>query len=72
MRLNHELDRGVICEKCEQVVYKGNYKRINTLDPLVEDTTGRCKNIHRLNLCNKCYTEYKDLLNRHFFRNKVL
>lgn len=66
--MSHELERGVVCEKCENTAYKGGYKKISTFTSIVEDTTGRLKNIHRMNLCNKCYKEYRDLLNRHFLR----
>lgn len=62
MRVNHELERGVICEKCNKVVYKGNYVRIQTLEPIVEDTTGRCKTINRINLCRECHKEYKQMI----------
>ena len=68
MRVSHELERGVICEKCEEVAYKGGYKRIATMTSIVEDTTGRFKTIHRMNLCNKCYKEYRELLNKHFLQ----
>ena len=70
MRVNHELEKGIVCEKCNKISYKGDYVRINVLEPIVEDSTGRYKTIHRMNLCRKCYGSYKELLKRHF-TNKV-
>ena len=67
MRVSHELDKGIVCEKCNKVSTKeSGYKRINVLEPIVEDSTGRYKTIHRMNLCRKCYGSYKELLKRHF------
>ena len=62
MRPPHELDSGVICEKCLHISTKKSYKRITTNEPVVSDTTGRCKVVHRMNLCNQCYDEYIKLV----------
>lgn len=64
MRISHELEKGVICERCLKHVTKENYKRTVTQKPNVNDTTGSCKIIYRLNLCNDCYEEYKELVNK--------
>ena len=66
MRVSHELSKGVVCEKCKSIVFKGDYKRINTLVPVLEDHTGRYKTIYRLNLCNRCYIDYKELIHKQF------
>lgn len=62
MRENHELDRGIICEKCLKIVSKEEYIRLNFNKPIPEDTTGRTKVVSRINLCNECYEELKVLL----------
>ena len=63
MRVSHELPKGVVCEKCLQVTTKEmGYKRIQVLTPIKEDSTGRNKSIHRMNLCDRCYEEYKHLI----------
>lgn len=59
MREKHELEHGVICEKCLDIVTKENYTRIRFAKPIVEDTTGKEKIVSRMNLCNSCYEEYK-------------
>ena len=65
MRVSHELPKGVVCEKCLQVTTKEmGYKRIQVLTPIKEDSTGRYKNIHRMNLCDRCYEEYKHLIKK--------
>lgn len=58
----HVKDKGVICERCKSHVFKGNYKRINVLEPIEPDTTGRCTTIHRMSLCNHCYDEYIEMI----------
>ena len=63
MRPKHELERGIICEKCLKHSYKGHYKRIKTETAKIESTTGEYYIIHRLNLCNKCFEEYTNLIN---------
>lgn len=62
MREKHECERGVICERCLKLVYKGNYTRIQYSRSVVDDTTGTTKTISRMNLCNDCFDEYKDLI----------
>ena len=62
MRTRHELDKGVICEKCLHIVTKKNYKRITTNQPILSDTTGRFKVVYRINLCNNCYDKYAKLV----------
>lgn len=62
MREKHELDRGVICEKCLKVASKKDYIRINFNKPIIGDSTGTTKVISRMNLCNECYEELKVLL----------
>ena len=37
MRENHELDRGVICEKCLKIVSKEEYIRLNFNKPIPEE-----------------------------------
>lgn len=63
MRVSHELERGVICERCLNITTKEmGYKRIQISTPIKEDSTGRIKHIDRMNLCNECYEEYKSLI----------
>ena len=63
MRVSHELERGVICERCLKITTKEmGYKRIQISTPLKEDSTGRIKYIDRMNLCTECYEEYKSLI----------
>lgn len=62
MRNKHELSRGVVCERCLCTVLKVEYRRVTTVSPIVDDNTGKCKTINRLNLCGKCYAEYKKLV----------
>lgn len=70
MRRQHELYSGVICEKCLHIVTKKNYKRITTNEPVVSDTTGRFKVVHRINLCNQCYDEYIKLVDEFCTRSE--
>ena len=63
MRVQHELEKGIICERCLEHVTKENYKRINVSKAIIEDTTGRFKVIHRVNLCQSCYNDYRKLVN---------
>ena len=54
MREKHELERGVICEKCLKVSSKEEgYTRINFPKPIKEDSTGRTRVVSRMNLCNE-------------------
>lgn len=63
MREKHELERGVICEKCLKVSSKEEgYTRINFLKPIKEDSTGRTRVVSRMNLCNECYEQLKQIL----------
>ena len=62
MRENHELPKGVVCEKCLKIVSKEEYTKINFSKPVPEDTTGRTKVISRMNLCDDCYEQLKGLL----------
>ena len=70
MRRQHELDSGVICEKCLHIVTKKNYKRITVNEPVVSDTTGRFKVVYRINLCNQCYDEYIKLVDEFCTRSE--
>lgn len=64
MRVAHELEKGVVCERClKHTTKEDGYKRINVLSPVVEDTTGKYKTIYRMNLCKDCYKEYFRWLN---------
>ena len=40
------------------------YKRINVLLPNKNDSTGRFTTIHRMNLCPKCYEEYRTMVTK--------
>ena len=62
MRERHELEHGVVCERCLDIVYNKQYTRIQYSKPVVDDTTGRVKFISRMNLCNKCFGEYKNMI----------
>ena len=62
MRKEHELPKGIICEKCLKKTYKGNYKKISILEPIIYDTTGKNITTNRINLCNKCFLEFENLL----------
>lgn len=63
MREKHELERGVIWEKCLKISSKEEgYTRINFTKPIKEDSTGRTRNVSRINLCNNCYEELKQIL----------
>lgn len=62
MRRGHELEKGIICERCKRIFYKGNYISIKYLEPILEDNTGRYKTINRHNLCKKCYSEYEYII----------
>lgn len=62
MREKHELERGIICEKCLKTSFKKEYTRISFTKPIPEDTTGRTRVVSRMNLCNKCYEELKLIL----------
>ena len=72
MRRRHETERGVICEHCNRHVFKGEYIRINHLVPIIADTTGKYESVGRYNLCNRCYSEYAEFMNRFciFGKNK--
>ena len=70
MRTRHELDKGVICEKCLHIVTKKNYKRITTNQPILSDTTGRFKVVYRINLCNNCYDKYAKLVDEFCSRKR--
>lgn len=59
MRESHELEHGIICEKCLCIATKDNYTRIQFSKPIPEDTTGRTKVIARVNFCNSCYEKFK-------------
>lgn len=69
MRTQHELNKGVICEKCLYIANKGEYKRINVLESITNDTTGRYKTINRINLCNQCYKDMEELMHN-FIKEK--
>jgi len=62
MRERHELERGVICERCLDTAYKKQYTRIQYTKPVIDSSTGESKNINRINLCNKCFEEYKIMM----------
>lgn len=62
MRRQHELESGVICEKCLRIVTKKDYKRITTIEPIASSTTGLTKTVYRINLCNQCYDKYSKLV----------
>ena len=64
MRTNHELPRGVVCERCKRTVYKGNYVAIRHVEPIVESSSGHQKVVYRYNLCKKCYSTYKNIVNK--------
>lgn len=61
MRQEHELPKGVICERCLNIVEKGNYTTVKFFRPVMYDNTGVQKIISRINLCNDCYEEYKKI-----------
>ena len=63
MRQAHELERGIICEKCFKTAYKGYYKRIKVETALTTSTTGEYKIINRMNLCDNCYKQYCSIVN---------
>lgn len=67
MRKKHELDRGIVCERCRCIATKMQYKRITVTVPVIEDTTGRTRNLNRVNLCNKCYKEYENPMKNFLF-----
>ena len=62
MREKHELEKGIVCEKCLDVVTNKQYTRIQYSKPIVSDTTGRNIIVSRMNLCNKCFDEYKSMI----------
>lgn len=62
MRERHELERGIICEKCLNFASKKEYTRINFIKPIAEDSTGMTKVVSRMNLCNDCYEEFKEVI----------
>ena len=70
MRRQHELNRGVICEKCLHIVTKTDYKRITTNEPIVSDSTGMFKVVCRINLCNNCYDKYAKLVDEFCSRQR--
>ena len=70
MRTRHELDKGVICEKCLHIVKNKEYKRITTNQPILSDTTGRFKVVYRINLCNNCYDKYAKLVDEFCSRKR--
>lgn len=61
MRKRHEIENGIICERCLCIAKKGNYTTVKFFKPIIEDTTGRTEIISRMNLCNDCYNEYKKM-----------
>lgn len=63
MRENHELERGIICEKClNHATKEKGYTRVNFTKPIKEDSTGKTKSINRINLCDNCYNELIKLI----------
>ena len=62
MREKHELERGIICEKCLKIASKKDYIRSSFNKPIIGDSTGATKVISRMNLCSECYEELKGLL----------
>ena len=62
MREKHEFEKGVICERCLKMALKGEYTRIQYSRSVVDDTTGATKIFSRMNLCNDCFNEYKNLI----------
>jgi len=62
MRERHELEHGVVCERCLDIVYNKQYTRIQYSKPVINDTTGKVRYISRMNLCNKYFEEYKNMI----------
>lgn len=63
MRQKHELEKGVICEKCLGTFSKERgYTRVKFEKPVPESSTGVSKSISRMNLCNNCYEEFKKVI----------
>lgn len=62
MREKHECEKGIICERCLGLALKGHYTRIQYSRPVVDDTTGATKMISKMNLCNDCFNDYKNLI----------
>lgn len=71
MREKHEIEKGIICERCLAIVQKGYYTSIRYVRPVVEDTTGVNRTISRMNLCNECFEEYKKIIEA-FTGNKYI
>ena len=62
-RPRHELERGVVCNKCKRRVKKSDgFKRITTFEPIVADTTGKYITTGKLLLCNDCFELYKSII----------
>lgn len=59
MREKHEIEKGIICERCLAIVQKGHYTSIRYVRPVLDDTTGVNRTISRMNLCNECFEKYK-------------
>jgi len=62
MRRQHELERGIVCEKCRKIAHKGFYKRIKVETAITTSTTGENKVIYRMNLCDSCYDQYCSII----------
>jgi hypothetical protein len=72
MRIQHELEKGVVCERClKHTTKEEGYKRINASTPIVEDSTGKYKVIHRMNLCASCYKDYREMINKFVMRGNT-
>lgn len=64
MRKAHELDKGIVCEKCGKITYKGKYIAVMHIKSVELDSTGRRETIDRFNLCDECYKIYRKLIYR--------
>lgn len=62
MREKHEIEKGIICERCLTIAKKGHYTCIRYMRPILEDTTGANKTFSRMNLCDECFEEYKKII----------
>lgn len=71
MRKRHELEKGIVCERCKQKANKPDYISIASREPLLNDTTGKLKTIDRMNLCKSCYKIYVDMIYENLLKKGV-